>query len=40
MYQIMTSDEAVRLIRDNDCIVKADELGITMLLTGERHFKH
>ena len=27
-------------IRDNDCIVKADELGITMLLTGERHFKH
>lgn len=27
-------------IRDNDCVVKADELGITMLLTGERHFKH
>ena len=27
-------------IRDNDCIAKADELGITMLLTGERHFKH
>lgn len=27
-------------IRDNDCIVKADELGITMLMTGERHFKH
>lgn len=27
-------------IRDNECIVKADELGITMLLTGERHFKH
>ncbi len=27
-------------IRDNDCVVKADELGITMLVTGERHFKH
>jgi len=27
-------------IRDNDCIVKADELGVTMLVTGERHFKH
>lgn len=27
-------------IRDNDCIVKADELGITMLFTGVRHFKH
>ncbi|MBQ0025580.1 MAG: bifunctional phosphoribosylaminoimidazolecarboxamide formyltransferase/IMP cyclohydrolase [Bacteroidales bacterium] len=27
-------------IRDNDCIAKADELGIAMLLTGERHFKH
>ena len=27
-------------IRDNDCIAKADELGITMLMTGERHFKH
>ena len=27
-------------IRDNDCIVKANELGITMLFTGMRHFKH
>lgn len=27
-------------IRDNDCIAKADELGITMLFTGMRHFKH
>ena len=27
-------------IRDNDCITKADELGITMLFTGMRHFKH
>lgn len=27
-------------IRDNDCIVKADELGISMIMTGERHFKH
>ena len=27
-------------IRDNDCIVKADELGICMLMTGTRHFKH
>jgi phosphoribosylaminoimidazolecarboxamide formyltransferase/IMP cyclohydrolase len=27
-------------IRDADAIVKADELGITMLFTGVRHFKH
>ena len=27
-------------IRDNDCIVKANELGICMLFTGVRHFKH
>ena len=27
-------------IRDNDAIAKADELGITMLFTGIRHFKH
>lgn len=27
-------------IRDNDCIVKADEFGICMLMTGTRHFKH
>ena len=27
-------------IRDVDAIVKADELGITMLFTGVRHFKH
>ena len=27
-------------IRDEDCIKKADELGITMLFTGVRHFKH
>ena len=27
-------------IRDEDCIRKADELGIVMLLTGVRHFKH
>ena len=27
-------------IRDNDCIVKADELGICMLMTDTRHFKH
>ena len=27
-------------IRDNDCILKADELGICMLMTGTRHFKH
>ena len=27
-------------IRDNDCIIKADELGIAMVMTGERHFKH
>ena len=27
-------------IRDEDSVRKADEAGITMLLTGERHFKH
>lgn len=27
-------------IRDTDCITKADELGICMLMTGVRHFKH
>ena len=27
-------------IRDNDCVIKADELGIAMVMTGERHFKH
>lgn len=27
-------------IRDNDAIAKADELGIAMLFTGVRHFKH
>ena len=27
-------------IRDNDCVVKANELGICMLMTGTRHFKH
>lgn len=27
-------------IRDEDSVKKADEAGITMLLTGERHFKH
>ena len=27
-------------IRDEESIQKADELGITMLFTGVRHFKH
>jgi len=27
-------------IRDTDCVTKADELGICMLMTGVRHFKH
>lgn len=27
-------------IHDNDSIVKANELGIAMVFTGERHFKH
>ena len=27
-------------IRDADAIAKANELGITMLFTGVRHFKH
>ena len=27
-------------IRDEDSIVAADELGVSMLFTGIRHFKH
>jgi len=27
-------------VRDEDSIKKADELGIAMCFTGERHFKH
>ncbi|MCG8372195.1 MAG: bifunctional phosphoribosylaminoimidazolecarboxamide formyltransferase/IMP cyclohydrolase, partial [Balneolales bacterium] len=27
-------------IRDNEVIAKADELNMTMILTGKRHFKH
>ena len=27
-------------IRDEDSVAKADELGMTMLFTGVRHFKH
>ena len=27
-------------MRDEDSIKKADELGIAMVFTGERHFKH
>lgn len=27
-------------VRDNDSIAKADEFGISMMFTGERHFKH
>ena len=27
-------------VRDADSVKKCDELGITMLFTGERHFKH
>ena len=27
-------------IHDEDSVVKADELGIAMVFTGERHFKH
>lgn len=27
-------------VRDNDSIAKADELGVSMLMTGIRHFKH
>ena len=27
-------------VRDGDSIRKADECGIAMLFTGERHFKH
>jgi phosphoribosylaminoimidazolecarboxamide formyltransferase/IMP cyclohydrolase len=27
-------------VRDDECIAKADELGVAMLFTGERHFLH
>jgi phosphoribosylaminoimidazolecarboxamide formyltransferase/IMP cyclohydrolase len=27
-------------LRDEDVIAKADELGLVMVFTGERHFKH
>jgi phosphoribosylaminoimidazolecarboxamide formyltransferase/IMP cyclohydrolase len=27
-------------IRDEECIVKADELGVAMVFTGHRHFRH
>ena len=37
---VMTVIGLVRDIRDEDAVKKADELGITMLFTGIRHFKH
>ena len=27
-------------VRDDECIARADELGVAMVLTGERHFLH
>ena len=27
-------------IRDEECIAKADELGVAMVFTGHRHFRH
>ena len=27
-------------VRDDECIAKADELGVAMVFTGERHFLH
>jgi len=28
------------VLRDEDVVAKADELGLVMVFTGERHFKH
>jgi phosphoribosylaminoimidazolecarboxamide formyltransferase/IMP cyclohydrolase len=27
-------------VRDAECIAKADELGVAMVFTGRRHFRH
>jgi phosphoribosylaminoimidazolecarboxamide formyltransferase/IMP cyclohydrolase len=27
-------------MRDDDVIARADELGLSMIFTGERHFRH
>jgi AICAR transformylase/IMP cyclohydrolase PurH len=27
-------------MRDDDVITRADELGLSMIFTGERHFRH
>ena len=35
-YEVLGIDKSA----DEDAIKKADELGITMLFTGIRHFKH
>ena len=39
-YGVTTIVQPGGSIRDEDAIRKADELGITMLFTGVRHFKH
>ena len=39
-YGVTTIVQPGGSIRDEDAIKKADELGITMLFTGVRHFKH
>ena len=39
-YGVTTIVEPGGSIRDEDCIKKANELGICMLFTGVRHFKH
>ncbi|MCQ2096089.1 MAG: bifunctional phosphoribosylaminoimidazolecarboxamide formyltransferase/IMP cyclohydrolase [Bacteroidaceae bacterium] len=39
-YGVTTIVQPGGSIRDEDCIRKADELGICMLFTGTRHFKH
>ena len=39
-YGVTTIVQPGGSIRDADAIAKADELGITMLFTGVRHFKH
>ena len=40
LYGVTTIVQPGGSIRDEDAVKKADELGITMMFTGVRHFKH
>ncbi len=39
-YGVMAIVQPGGSIRDEDCVKKANELGMSMLMTGTRHFKH